>query len=48
MSEHDLEKIGPSTYRLAQKGAMRVPGLIIATSSLLKEASAAIPTGHPM
>lgn len=37
MSEHDLEKIGPSTYRLAQKGAMRVPGLIIATSSLLKE-----------
>lgn len=37
MSEKSLEKMGPCIYRLAQKGGMRVPGLIIAPASLLEE-----------
>lgn len=32
----DLEKIGPSQYKLAKHGGMRVPGLIIANEALLE------------
>jgi len=33
----EMKKIGPATYLLPQKKGMRVPGLIIATETLLKE-----------
>lgn len=33
----DLEKIGPATYRVPKVGGMRVPGLLIATDSLLQD-----------
>lgn len=32
-----LKKIGPATYELSQDGKMHVPGLVIATESLLEE-----------
>lgn len=32
----ELEKIAPATYRIAQTGGMRVPGLVIANEELLK------------
>ena len=34
---YKLEKINPSTYLLPKEGGMRVPGLIIANESLLKD-----------
>lgn len=34
----NLKKIGPACYQLEREGDMRVPGLIIATEKLLKEA----------
>ncbi len=33
----NLKQIGPATYLLPQTGEMKVPGLVIATESLLKE-----------
>src|ERR1700677_969276 len=33
----DLQQFGPATYLLPQTGAMKVPGLVIATAELLKE-----------
>ena len=33
----DLEKIAPATYKLPQKEGMLVPGLVIATKTLLDE-----------
>lgn len=33
----ELKPIGPATYRLPQTGAMRVPGLIIATETLIRD-----------
>jgi len=33
----ELKKIAPATYLLPQEGKMRVPGLVIATETLLKE-----------
>lgn len=34
----NLKKIGPATYVMPQENGMRVPGLVIATESLLKDA----------
>lgn len=33
----ELKRMGPATYLLPQTGGMKVPGLVIATESLLKE-----------
>src|SRR3990170_3634036 len=33
----ELKKIAPATYLLPKEGKMRVPGLVIATETLLKE-----------
>lgn len=34
---YNLEKVGPATYRVPQEQGMHVPGLLIATESLLQE-----------